>query len=240
MKPVLMVLTLLVLTGCAAGGSHTGDWASSAPSVPACKPLDSDQELVANMAQQMVEQGQMHAALATLDQLPLALPEVRMRKARLMRALDMPQAEPLYRSLLDTCLVAQGKHGLGLLAAARNELPEAAEQLQAAVRLAPTDSGMRNDLGVLLMRQRQLDAAYFELMTALQLSKGGSRAADNLLALLLYQDRWQEAGSVANDYALPASRFQAAQAKAERMRQQDRDASVADARVASNQLSRLD
>jgi Flp pilus assembly protein TadD len=222
----------LGLVGCAGKGLTLGGWSSGGDAEQRCTALDGDQELTVSMAQQMADQGQLHAALATLDQLPMTLAEVRMRKARLLRALGMDDAQALYQSLLDTCLVAEGLHGLGQMAAARGDFDEAIEQLHAAVQLQPTESVMRNDLGVIYLHQRQLDKAYFELMTAVQLSKGRARSSENLLTLMLYQDRWEDAGALANSYAIDAERFEAAQVRVVRLREEDRQVA---AQLASEQ-----
>lgn len=220
MKHLTLVMTVLLLSGCAGQmpflNAHQANTAQ-----PVCSPLNNDQELIAGMAEQLVDQGQFHAALATLEQLPESLPEARMRKAQVLRVLDKPEAHALYLSLLDTCVAAQGYHGLGQLAAARGDLAEAESQLRQAIKLEPVNGAMRNDLGVVYLRERKIEQAQFELMTALQLSADGTRASENLLTLLLYQGRWQEAGELANRETIAPARFQVARANAVRLQQQD-------------------
>src|SRR5690606_37231758 len=99
------LLTTLLATGCATvndgAGAGDRDTAQAGPAQRAggggCRALDGDQELVLNLAQDMVDAGRFHAALANLERLPAALPEVRLRKARILRILGRPQAEELYR-----------------------------------------------------------------------------------------------------------------------------------------------
>lgn len=220
MKHLTLILGAVLLSGCA-GQLPLLDARQTNPPPRSCSPLNNDQELIAGMAAQLVEQGRFHAALANLEQLPDSLPEARMRKAQVLRVLGKPEAETLYLSLLDTCVAADGHHGLGQLAAARGDFAEAEAQLRQAVKLAPVNGAMRNDLGVVYLRERKIEQAQFELMTALQLSADGTRASANLLTLLLYQGRWQEAGELAHREAIDATRFQAARADAARLQQQD-------------------
>ena len=136
-------------------------------------------------------EGKLHASLANLQNLPSALPQVRQRQARAYRLLGRPDAEPLYRSLLGTCLAADGEHGLGQLASAKGDNGQAMAHLQRAARLAPTDEKIRNDLGVVYLDQRRLEDARFEFMTAIELKQSDQLAAVNLVTLLIYQDNWE-------------------------------------------------
>jgi Flp pilus assembly protein TadD len=221
------LLTTLLATGCATVNDGAGDrdTAQAGPAQRAggggCRALDGDQELVLNLAQDMVDAGRFHAALANLERLPAALPEVRLRKARILRILGRPQAEELYRGLLDSCLKAEGYHGLGQLAAAHRRYRESAGYLRRAVELAPANPAIRNDLGVVYLHLRQLPQARFELMTAMELDEGDHQAIENLLALLIYEGRWQQAGELAHGQGLTADRFREAEQRARRLRDED-------------------
>ena len=97
MKPLIVALSLLMLGGCASNGQVP--WAGLlAPG--SCPKPSSDQELSLNLADDMANEGKLHASLANLQNLPSALPQVRQRQARAYRLLGRPDAEPLYRSLL--------------------------------------------------------------------------------------------------------------------------------------------
>lgn len=136
MKPLIVALSLLMLGGCASNGQ--APWAGLlAPG--SCPKPSADQELSLNLADDMANEGKLHASLANLQNLPSALPQVRQRQARAYRLLGRPDAEPLYRSLLGTCLAADGEHGLGQLASAKGDNGQAMAHLQRAARLAPTD-----------------------------------------------------------------------------------------------------
>ncbi len=110
MKPLIVALSLLMLGGCASNGQVP--WAGLlAPG--SCPKPSADQELSLNLADDMANEGKLHASLANLQNLPSTLPQVRQRQARAYRLLGRADAEPLYRSLLGTCLAADGQHGLG-------------------------------------------------------------------------------------------------------------------------------
>ncbi|MGK9559461.1 tetratricopeptide repeat protein, partial [Salmonella enterica subsp. enterica] len=85
--------------------------------------------------------------------------------------LGRSEAQPLYQSLIGTCMAAEGEHGLGQLASAKGDNGQAMAHLQRAARLAPTDEKIRNDLGVVYLNQLRLEDARFEFMTAMELKQ---------------------------------------------------------------------
>ena len=156
MKAVMAVCALLMLGGCATGGPSNPPWAAF--SGGSCGKLSDDQELSMNLADDMAKEGKLHASLANLQNLPEGFAQVQLRKARIYRQLGRPEAGPLYRGLLGTCLSAEGDHGLGQLAAARGDNTLAASYLERAAQAAPTDEKIRNDLGVVYLNQLRTDA----------------------------------------------------------------------------------
>lgn len=144
----------------------------------------------------MAEQGRMYAALANLQGLSQSAPEVRLAEAKIMRTIGRGEAKDLYQSLLGSCLAAAGEHGLGQLAAARGDQTEALSRLERARSLAPTDAKVRNDLGVVYLRQGRADEARFEFLTSLELDQNGGLGGQNLLTLLFFQDQWQQAAEL--------------------------------------------
>ena len=221
-RTALILLVLGLLQGCATS-SEPGAWQaqSSRSAAKACEPLVGDQELVLNMARDMADAGRLHAALAHLERLPNSVPQARLNEARLYRVLGQAEAEPLYRSLLKTCLVAEGHHGLGQLEVSRQRYPQALEHLRTAANLSPANATMRNDLGVVYLNVRQLPQARFEFLTAMELSEGESRAADNLLTLLIYQNDWQQARSLVAAQGWGPEQFYNAEQRAQRLRSED-------------------
>lgn len=110
MKALIAGLSLLMLGGCASNGQTP--W-SALMTPGSCAKPSAEQELSLNLADDMANEGKMHASLANLQSLPDSLPQVRQRKAKVYRLLGRSEAQPLYRSLLGTCMAAEGEHGLG-------------------------------------------------------------------------------------------------------------------------------
>lgn len=215
MKPLIAITCLALLGGCASNGQ--APWAALTSS-SSCAKLSSEQELTVNLADDMTNDGKLYAGLANLQSLPDNLAEVRVRKARVYRLLGRSEAEPLYRSLLGSCLAAEGEHGLGQLAAARGDNGQAQAHLQRAASLAPTNEKIRNDLGVVYLNQLRLEDARFEFLTAIELQQSDPLATINLVTLLLYQDNWQQASQVVSRARLNPQQFAQAQARAEELK----------------------
>lgn len=215
MKALIAGLSLLLLGGCATNGQ--APW-SALMSPGACAKPSSEQELSLNLADDMANEGKMHASLANLQSLPESLPQVRQRKAKVYRLLGRSEAQPLYRSLLGTCMAAEGEHGLGQLAAARGDNAQALTHMQRAAQLAPTDEKIRNDLGVVYLNQRRMEDARFEFMTAMELKQSDQLAAVNLVTLLIYQDNWGQAAQLASQVGLSPEQVTEAQARAEKLK----------------------
>lgn len=210
MKAVIAIAATLMLAGCASNGL------SSRPSE--CAKPASDQELALSLADNMVSEGRLYASLANLEGLPDNLVQVRLRKARVLRLMGRNEAGPLYQSLLGTCLAADGEHGLGQLAAAKNDYANATTHLERAVKMAPTDDKMRNDLGVVYLNQRRIPEARFEFMTAMELKQSNSLAAINMVTLLIYQDNWKAASELVTRASLSPQQVAEAQTRAEKLK----------------------
>ncbi|KEZ69072.1 hypothetical protein C1E_0208840, partial [Pseudomonas amygdali pv. tabaci str. ATCC 11528] len=75
MKPVIALLGMLLLNGCTSDGSALWTQATAQPGQ--CPKLTSDQEFSLNLAQNMADEGRLHASLANLESLPDSLGEVR-------------------------------------------------------------------------------------------------------------------------------------------------------------------
>ncbi|KAF2408320.1 tetratricopeptide repeat protein [Pseudomonas antarctica] len=213
MKALIAGLSLLLLGGCATNGQTP--WGGFTGS---CSKPSSDQELSLNLADEMAGDGKLHASLANLQSLPANLPQVRLRQAKAYRLLGRSEAEPLYRSLIGTCMAAEGEHGLGQIASAKGDNGQAMAHLQRASRLAPTDEKIRNDLGVVYLNQRRLEDARFEFMTAMELKQSDPLAAVNLVTLLIYQDNWKQAAQLVSQMGLSPEQVTEAQARAEKLK----------------------
>lgn len=214
----LVILLLLVLIGGCGVTAET----PSRPIAMNCPSLLSEQELIINFSQEMLEEGKPHAALANLQRLADDNPEVRWRKARIMRLLGDASAVTLYQSLLGTCLEARGLHGLGQLDFAKGNYHRALDYFRKAVQLTPADDAVRNDMGLVYMHLRRLQDARFQLLTALELNQANPQPVDNLLTLLLYQDMQSEAKGLVKSQNLSPERLSLAEQRARGMLAADR------------------
>lgn len=230
MRQAFTVLLLgASLIGCATPPAVDSPWLVEREQVGPgrCDPLGADIELGLSVAQEMASTGRRHAALANLEQLPSDIPQVRLSKARLLRILGHgAEAERLYRSLSGSCVSAQASHGLGQLAASRGDLLQAQQHLRAAASWSPASEYIRNDLGVVYMKQRRLAEAQFELLTAMELNQSSPRPVLNLLALLLYQGNTPAADELIRARGLSESDIKRAEQRVSAMRREDGVASV--------------
>jgi len=218
MKTLGIVLCAGALAGCA-GQLFAPSGFSGAPAEVRCQSEpNQEQDLALSLAQEMASEGRLHAALAHLQRLPHDSPEVRLRKARVLRSLGREEARAQYQSLLSTCLAAAGEHGLGQLAAARGDQVEARERLERAAHMEPTDARVRNDLGVIYLRQGRTEDARFEFLTALELDQKSQVAALNLLTLLFYADQWQPAAELISRQGFSADQVRKAEARARNLK----------------------
>ena len=215
MKLLIAACSVLLMSGCANMGQTP--WAGFAGASSCSKP-NSDQELSLNLADEMANDGKLHASLANLQNMADNLPQVRLRKAKVYRLLGRSEAEPMYRSLLSSCLAAEGEHGLGQLAVAKGDNGQALEHLQRAAKLSPTDEKIRNDLGVVYLNQLRLDEARFEFLTAMELNQSSSLAAVNMVSLLIYQNNWKQASQFVSRFNLSPEQFNQAQTRAEQLK----------------------
>jgi hypothetical protein len=78
MKAMIAGLSLLLLSGCTSTGQTP--WSALTDSA-SCSKLSSDQQLSLNLADDMANDGKLHASLANLQNLPDTFAEVRLRKA---------------------------------------------------------------------------------------------------------------------------------------------------------------
>lgn len=232
MKAMIAGLSLLLLGGCASNGQ--APW-SALTNTASCAKLNAEQQLSLNLADDMANDGKLHASLANLQSLPDNQADVRLRKAKVYRLLDRREAEPLYRSLLGGCMAAEAEHGLGQLAAAQGDNGLAQAHLQRAARLAPTDEKIRNDLGVVYLNQLRIEDAKFEFLTAIELKQSDKLAAVNLVTLLIYQDDWNRAAELVSRLGLNPAQVTQAQARAEKLQSPGKSGPTVAAQVAAVQ-----
>lgn len=160
--------------------------------------LSKDDDMTRSLIEERVREGSYYAALAQIQALPAKVASVAILRADILRRLGAPEAEDWYRAMQDTCVSAQAEHGLGLLAAGRQDYVLARKHLMEAVERQPAMSSMRNDLGFVYLNLGQDRQAEFELRTAHELAPDDRQPALNLALLALLRGdtgdwwRWRE------------------------------------------------
>lgn len=206
--PLTVLFPALLLAACATRPENV---MSPRETARACgMALNNEQELALTLVEQREKDGELYGALAELQGLPESSPVVLRHKADVLRRLGRPEARQYFQRLQKTCLAPWGDHGLGLLAADDGDLKTAQQLLQKAAQALPTEYRLRNDLGVLLLREQKIDEARFELMTALELSSDRSLPAVNLLTLLMVQQKPVAMRSLMQRYRMGQSEWQSA------------------------------
>ncbi|MGM0449424.1 MAG: tetratricopeptide repeat protein [Pseudomonadota bacterium] len=178
-----------------------------------------------DLIEQMADQGRDRAALAHLDALEsiqITVPvEARLLRAHALRRLgETEPARELYREIEKTCMPGEGLRGLALLAAERGDLDDAIETFGEAIQKRPVDARLRNDLGYAYMLQGKLEKAQEHLETARELG-AGEKAASNLVVLLIRQERYDQARSLAKEAGIDEQQWRALGREAEQTKDPD-------------------
>lgn len=147
------------------------------------------------------------ASLAHLDAFDLRWPNDRralhMRADALRQIGDFDRARAVYRGLLAQAPSARALHGLGLMAAAEKHLPEAADNLRQASRLAPIDVRILNDLGYVELLIGQRKEARLSLHKAAELEPDNRQVGANLALYYLLEGQNEQAERSLERYAFP-------------------------------------
>lgn len=179
---------IISLTACSqvGGGAQTQQQTLSASQASCGKTADADTSMNLDLIEQLMESGRLHAALAHLDDLRSNSLYATYLRAEILRQSDRNQeATDYYQSLLQTCMVGEAHHGLGLIAGRKNLLNKAVDHLTLAAEKLPVNARIRNDLGYALLLQGQFEKAQREFLTALELDQDARLAETNLMILLL-------------------------------------------------------
>ena len=115
------------------------------------------------------------------------------------------ESAQLYTQLLQGGKAAQARHGLGLLAAQAGRYGDAAAQLEAARKAAPTDALLLNDLGYALLHTAQALSARIPLMQAAQLAPQNPRIQANVALFLLLHGEGAQATEWMNQHQMGES-----------------------------------
>ncbi|TDY26212.1 Flp pilus assembly protein TadD [Paraburkholderia sp. BL6665CI2N2] len=155
---------------------------------------------------QMQSQGLYFASLAHIDAYDKqygASPDSILLRADALRMTDQPAAAAnAYGQLLKTPLATRGYRGLGLIAGAAGDFGRAAQELQQAVQLAPTDATTLSDLGYARLRDGDVDGARVPLMKAAELDQTNPKIVSNVALYLLANGNQAQALAVMNQQKL--------------------------------------
>jgi Flp pilus assembly protein TadD len=170
---------------------------------------------------QMQSQGLYFASLAHIDAYEKqygASPDTILLRADALRMTGQPAAaSAAYEQLVRTPLAARGHRGLGLVAGAGGDFALAAQQLQQAVDLAPTDPVTLSDLGYARLRAGDVAGARVPLMKAAELDQKNPKIISNVVLYLLANGDQAQALAIMNQQDLAADVRSAIRADAARV-----------------------
>ncbi|WP_322046894.1 pilus assembly protein [Paraburkholderia sp. J67] len=140
-----------------------------------------------------------------------------------------------YAQLLDTPLAARGHRGLGLLAGAAGDFHKAAQELDQASRLEPTDATTLSDLGYALLRDGDVAHARVPLLKALELDSRNAKIVANVALLFEASGNDADAQAMMAQQGLPANARAAVMSDAQKVRDVQRAREVAQQRETMEQ-----
>ncbi|HWT18565.1 MAG TPA: hypothetical protein VN280_06585 [Variovorax sp.] len=201
---VLPCLIAFAIVGCAASKDQYAASADAqrrmsaeaAAETKASTSVDT-KETYLKLVEQMQRESLWFASLAHIDALEqrwgISPESTRLRADALRQTGQASPSEAAYKRLMSTPLEGAGYRGLGLLAGARGNYPEAVQLLKQAQRHAPTDALLLSDLGYAQLRAGATDEARLPLMQALQLRPDSAQAQANLALYLEFTNQHEQA-----------------------------------------------
>ncbi len=142
---------------------------------------------------QLIENEMYHAALAHLDEFEhrygMTATSHRLRGDAWLALGAFDDAEREYETIAQGPLAGFGSHGLGRVAAARENWTLASIYFERAARVQPTNIGFLNDFGCALYRLGRFDDAKFQLEKAAELSPSDLEVSVNLKTVLALAER---------------------------------------------------
>lgn len=191
-----MMLRTLLLMSCfalAACAQSVGGYRQAGPSLaePQSDPVNTRGTYL-DLIQRMQSQGAYYASLAHIEafrQTHGDSPALRLLQADALRHTgQLDAANALYESLTRGDQAAAAWHGIGLIAAGRDEDGKAETALARAAELKPLDTNVLGDLGYARLRAGQLAQAQVPLAKAIELAPDNARAVANLAVWALLRN----------------------------------------------------
>lgn len=176
---------LFALVAVAGGCSSTTPKYLRAPSLAAPEPAPQDsRNAYLELIERMQQQGAWYASLAHVDAFRQRYgdpPALRLLQADALRETGQADAAiALYRDLSSGPQAAAAAHGLGLIAARRDDDAGSEQALAQATQLQPLNTSYLGDLGYARLRAGRFEQAREPLAKALELSPGNAKATANL------------------------------------------------------------
>lgn len=176
---------LFALVAVAGGCSSTTPKYLRAPSLAAPEPAPQDsRNAYLELIERMQQQGAWYASLAHVDAFRQRYgdpPALRLLQADALRETRQADAAvTLYRDLSSGPQAAAAAHGLGLIAARRDDDAGSEQALAQATQLQPLNTSYLGDLGYARLRAGRFEQAREPLAKALELSPGNAKATANL------------------------------------------------------------
>lgn len=189
----------------------------------------------------MQAEGLYYASLAHIDAFERqygATPDSILLRADALRMTGQASAsEAAYVQLLNTPLAARGHRGLGLLAGAAGDFHKAAQELDEASRLDPTNAATLSDLGYALLRDADVARARVPLLEALELDAHNAKIVANVALLFEVSGNDAQAQTLMAHQGLPAQTREAIARDAQKVREVQRARQVAQRRESMEQAS---
>lgn len=159
------------------------------------------------LVEQMQRDGLWFASLAHIDALEKrwgpSPDSLRLRADALRQTDQIDASRQMYGKLMGTPLEGAGYHGLGLLAGAQQDFPQAVRMLEQAQRRNPTDALLLSDLGYANLRAGQIAAARIPLMQAIQLQPDNPRVQVNVALYLQASGQTEQANALMASRSMP-------------------------------------
>ena len=165
----------LLLVGCAGCQTASMAFTAAAPAAQTDPATDKrTQDLYLSVIEQLVQYEKYHAALAHLDEFERlfgASPQTHALRGDAWLALgDLKAAETQYDAIAQGPLAGAGQNGLGNVAAARKDWPQAVVYFEDAVKAQPTNIRFLRDLSQAYSETGRAADADFALKKAQELS----------------------------------------------------------------------
>ncbi|HIE1098796.1 Flp pilus assembly protein TadD [Stenotrophomonas maltophilia] len=176
---------LLALAAVASGCASSTPKYLRAPTLAAPEPAPQDSRgAYLELIERMQQQGAWYASLAHVDAFRQRYgdpPALRLLQADALRETGQAEAAiALYRDLSSGPQAAAAAHGIGLIAARRDDDAGSEQALARATQLQPLNTDYLGDLGYARLRAGQFEQAREPLAKALELSPGNAKATANL------------------------------------------------------------